>query len=272
MYKQYWDLECRPFENTADPNFYYPSECHQATLMKLRYTIENRRGAALVVGGSGLGKTMLVSTLDSQLPEQCGSLIHLKFPQMPREQLLTFLANEISGEKSDQLSVDASVKRIERKLCENIERDRHTVVVIDEAHLLRETGALETIRLLLNFEEAWTLILSGQPALLPALERMPELDERLGVKCLLRRFTLDETISYVNHRLQVSGAQGTIFEPDALETIHHLAEGIARRVNRLCDLSLLIGFAEEYTTIRGHHVEAVADELITATPALRKVA
>ena len=56
----------------------------------------------------------------------------------------------------------------------------------------------------MNFEAerkpALTLVLAGQPQLLPALERLPALEARLGVKCLLRPFNLEETISYVNHR------------------------------------------------------------------------
>ena len=56
MYETYWRLTQKPFENAADPRFYYPAESHQAALLKLRYTIENRRGAALLAGPSGMGQ------------------------------------------------------------------------------------------------------------------------------------------------------------------------------------------------------------------------
>ena len=56
MYETYWRLKQKPFENTADPRFYYPAESHQAALLKLRYTVENRRGAALLAGPSGVGQ------------------------------------------------------------------------------------------------------------------------------------------------------------------------------------------------------------------------
>ena len=58
MYETYWRLTQKPFENAADPRFYYPAESHQAALLKLRYAIENRRGAALLAGPSGSGKTL----------------------------------------------------------------------------------------------------------------------------------------------------------------------------------------------------------------------
>jgi general secretion pathway protein A len=103
---------------------------------------------------------------------------------------------------------------------------------------------------------------------------MPELEERLSVKCLLRRFTLEESISYIQHRLLVASAVDahSVFDPSALETIHCLADGVPRRINRLADLALLIGYAEEYPQITAAHVEAVAEELMTATPAQRQAA
>ena len=52
-----------------------------------------------------------------------------------------------------------------------------------------------------------TLVLIGEPNLLVQIERMPALEERLAVKCLLRAFNADETAAYVNFRLQAAGAQ-----------------------------------------------------------------
>ena len=71
MYETYWRLTQKPFENAADPRFYYPAESHQAALLKLRYAIENRRGAALLAGPSGSGKTLLTTMLRGMLTEQC---------------------------------------------------------------------------------------------------------------------------------------------------------------------------------------------------------
>ena len=48
MYESYWQLESKPFENTADTRYYYPAETHQGALLKLRYAVENRRAAALL--------------------------------------------------------------------------------------------------------------------------------------------------------------------------------------------------------------------------------
>lgn len=272
MYLDYWKLTRRPFENHTDAAFYYPSDVHQATLLKLRYAIEHQPGAALLAGASGVGKTLLVQQLGRMLPEPFGPIVQVKFPHMAPRELLAYLADKITGQRSAETAVDHSIRRIEEGLAKNEEAGHHTIVVIDEAHLLDEVESLETIRLLLNLESGWTLLLSGQPPLLSALERFPQLDERLSVKCLLRRFTPDETAGYVQHRLQAAGADDAIFVPSALDTIHQLSEGTPRRINRLCDLALLVGFAEEQRQIRSDHIYSVAEELFSNHTLLQRAA
>lgn len=272
MYESYWQLREKPFENRTDPRFYYPGESHQAALLKLRYAVENQRGGALLSGASGLGKTLLVSMLRSMLGDRFSPMVHLVFPQMPVEQLLAYLAGQLTRQVdlSGSPSVSQSVRRIEQFLVDNTRDGRHAVLVIDEAHLLEGHRTWEALRLLLNFESdcrpALTLLLAGQPGLLVLLDRAPQLEERLGVKCLLRAFTERETAEYVTHRLGVAGAGRPIFEPDAVATLHRLSSGVARRINRLCDLALLIGYAEERRTITAEQLEAVSQELAAAAP------
>ena len=95
---------------------------------------------------------------------------------------------------------------------------------------------------------------------------MPQWEERLGVKCLLRPFNESETAAYVEHRLRVAGSPRSIVEPDALPTLQELTDGIARRINRLCDLALLVGYAEEQPTLSASHFESVCRELVAVTP------
>jgi general secretion pathway protein A len=189
---------------------------------------------------------------------------------MPPDQLLAYIASELDGATTVEPSIDRNIRRIHAKLIESAAAQRHAVLVVDEAHLLRDTGGLETLRLLLNLQAsgspAMTIVLVGHTLILPALERLPELDERLGVKCLLRRFTLEETMAYVSHRLTAAGSRRSIFDTSALEAVHHLSRGVARQINRLCDLSLLIGYAEQRETLSASQIEAVCEELIAVTP------
>ncbi len=272
MYESYWQLKRKPFDSTADPDFYFPGESFQAALLKLRYAIENRRGGALLTGPPGVGKTLVAGMLKKMLGDEFQPLIHLVFPQMPTAELLGYLADELdsSDPATRDDSVRQSVRRIERFLADNTQRDRHTVVIIDEAHLVENSHTLEAIRLLMNFQPAGqqglTLLLVGQTSLIPTLQRIPQLEERLAVKSLLRALSEQETADYVAHRLKVAGAVRPIFEPEAMPALYTLTHGIARQINRLCDLALLIGFAEEQKAIGVAHLEAVAEELVAVVP------
>ena len=272
MYESYWQLKQKPFENTADPRFYYPAESHQAALLKLRYAIENRRGAALLAGPSGAGKTLLSNMLPGILGKAFTPLVHVVFPQLSTAELLAYLADELSGDDwtGDTASVQANIRRIEKFLAANHEQGHHVLIAIDEAHLIDSVHTFEALRLLLNFQSdgasLLTLLLVGEPAILPIIDRMPQWEERLDVKCLLRPLSEAETAGYVEHRLRVAGATRSIIDADALPTLHALTHGIARRINRLCDLALLVGFAEERRTLSASHFEAVCNELVTVAP------
>jgi general secretion pathway protein A len=271
MYESYWQLRQKPFDNTADPQFYFPGEPHQAALLKLRYAVENRRGGALLAGAAGTGKTLVAAMLRTVLGESCSPFVRLLYPQMPTDELMAYLADALDGAaQASGNGLHDSVRRIEHALDESTRRGRHLVLLVEEAHLIEDPHTLETLRLLLNFggdgAAAMTLILAGQPGILPILQRMPQLEERLGVKCLLRPFTVQETAEYVAHRLRAAGATRTIVEPEAIPILHELTRGVARQINRLCDLALLIGFAEERQTLGPEHFQAVCRELVAVVP------
>jgi len=271
MYENYWQLSAKPFDGGADAKFYYPSEIHQGALLKLRYAIESRRGGALLAGASGSGKTLLVQSLERQLAENYAPFVHLVFPLMTPTELLALLVTELGAATSaDPLSADHCIRCLQNFLAANVAKGRHAVVAIDEAQLLIDTPAMETLRLLTNLHRAaepmFTLLVVGQSGLLPALDRMPAFEERLAVKCLLRPLGVDETAAYVSHRLSAAGARRDIFTADALTHLAHLARGNPRRINRLCDLALLVGFAEEQQTIGPDQLDVIADELVHVSP------
>src|SRR6266550_3331127 len=127
MYQSYWQLDSRPFEHASDERYYYAAESQRGAVLKLRYVLENRRGAAVLAGESGLGKTLLVQKLLGELEASFSPRVHLVFPQMPADQLLTYLADKITGQSTTPsercppltATIDQSVRRIERLMRAN---------------------------------------------------------------------------------------------------------------------------------------------------------
>jgi type II secretory pathway predicted ATPase ExeA len=271
MYQAYWQLDSRPFEHATGAPFYFAAQSQAGALLKLRYALENRRGAAVLAGESGLGKTLLAEKLLNELDASFLPRVHVVFPAMPVDQLLSYLADQLTGQHAPlTATIDQSVQRIERFLTANAEAGNHAIVVCDEAHLLTRQS-LEGIRLLMNFQHdgkpTATLLLAGQTGVVLAVRRVPSLDERLAVTCVLTRLSIDETTSYIQHRLKAAGAKRTIFEPSAVQAVHELTHGIPRRINRLCDLALLVGYGEELKSLTADHIESIHQELIGAAAA-----
>ncbi|HEY1064541.1 MAG TPA: AAA family ATPase [Pirellulales bacterium] len=272
MYEAYWKLERRPFENVADPDFFSPCETHQGALLKIRYAVENQKGAALLAGEHGSGKTMIVEMLKQQLPEFAGPFVHIVYPQMSPADLVAYIAEEIkpTDPNAPQRTLQQSVRTIQTCLAENTAAGRHAVIVIDEAHLIEDAACWDALRLLLNFRSLGrpdaTLVIVGQLQLLSTIERTASWDERLSVKCVLKPLSLDDTAAYLQHRLHAAGGRPEIFTPEGVESLYRLSGGLPRRINRLADLALVIGYAEENLTIGPAELDAVCGELVSVSP------
>ncbi len=269
MYESYWQFTQKPFEHGADPRFFFSSETHRAAMLQIRYAIETNAAAALLLGPGGTGKTLLLHLLKQDKPESCEPFVHIVFPQMSTEDLLAYIADEFNAPPAEGRTIRDSVRRIQTLLTENARQGRHAVLVIDEAHLIDDIGTLEALRLLMNFEvnsqPCLTLLLVGQSPLLSLIARCQPLEERLSVKCVLRSLSLDETVAYVNHRLAAAGVPHPVFDAAAMLSLHEQSRGSPRRINRLCDLALLVGFADEQAAIGAQQIESVGRELTVAT-------
>jgi general secretion pathway protein A len=225
-----------------------------------------------------MGKSLLVEALQRQLADTFRPICHVVFPAMNGAQLVRYLAERVGVHTeqetpppatSQSRDMTSDVLAFERFLRDNLQKQRHAVIVVDEAHLLEQYDLLEPLRLLLNIaaadsggESAWTLVLVGQPTLLSHVERYHALDERLAIKCMLSRFTAEETTAYIQHRLRSAGADAEeIFDYPALERVHMLTQGIPRRINRLCDLALMVGYAEDRLRLDTEVIDNVHGDL-----------
>jgi type II secretory pathway predicted ATPase ExeA len=268
MYESHWGLNARPFDQRADGAFYYPAEGHQAALVKLRYAIDYGCGAALA-GASGVGKTLLLDSLERQLVDRGYVFVRFAYPRLAPGELLAYLADELAEQAvaphGNIQPVDQCLRRVEAALKRLTSQQKRVVMAVDEAHSIDNPDTLETLRLLLGLESADrrapALVLVGQTQLLATLSRTSALEERLASKCLVPAFCVEETAAYITHRLQAAGKTSEVFDASAIEAVHALARGTPRRINRLCDLALMVGYAEERQAINAEHIEAVAEEL-----------
>ena len=271
MYRDHWNLRLRPFEDNFDSRFLYPVAAFQAAELKLRYVIENRLGAALLTGVAGSGKTFLTEVLASSLPDSAGPIIRVGCPQFSSRELLRYLAMELATDADasfipNEIGLDQLTHDVSRLLLEHANAKRQPILIIERADQIESESIFQTLRQLLE-EHAecgriLTLFLLGEPVLVPRIQRYSSLAERIAVSCFLPAMNAQETKDYISHRLQVAGTVTELFEPDAVQTVFELSAGLPLRINHLCELALLVGFADRSTTISASHVQSVAKELI----------
>ena len=270
MYLDYWQLSSKPFESRmSDLAFYFSCESHEGALHKLRYAITEGAAAAALAGPSGVGKTLLVDRLAMELNPETNPMVRLVYPQMSDRELLAYLADRLGSEDWDEgnKTVEESVRRLEAITETNANEGRLPLVVIEESHLLEDSGLLETVRMLTNFtyggSPAMSLLLVGQMGLLSSISRWPTLDERLTVKTLIKPYQVEETAGYVRSRLEAAGATRDLFDEQALKHVHSLSGGSPRRINRLCDLALVVGYATGSPQISAATLDSVHTELVS---------
>jgi len=274
MYESYWKLTEKPFEDRLTAGFYYPSSTHQTALIKILYAIENRREVVVLCGSSGVGKSLIQRQLRVQLPECVGPVITLPYPDLDRDQLLAYLAMQLSDESNSHITSPAiSIRQIESSLQKAVAANKQILLLIEEAEWMEARGGFEALRLILNLAKTsveslagnqggLTILMNGQPSLLPQLERHVSFNQRVAARCVLNRFNEEETYSYIAHRIRAAGGSvDMIFESSAIDSVHFLADGIPRRINTLCDMLLMVGYAQEMPRIHASIVEEVHRDL-----------
>jgi len=266
MYEPHWRLLRPAFNCDADGAFYFPSASHEGALLKLQYAVEHHKGAGLLVGSHGAGKSYLVQRLIQELGPQRYHCARIVYPALNTNDLLRDIAVRLGADREHDTAAgaDGVLRATERRLKQLTSAGQFPVLIIDEAHVL-EVEQLQMLQLLLNLDDGvairMSLILVGHVELLPRVQRAGGLDSRVAARCMLAPLRAEETADYVRHRLQVAGRPTCPFDAEALATIAELSQGMPRQINQICDLALLIGFADKLREVSGLDVEAAAAEL-----------
>lgn len=244
MYLKYWGFQKYPFDNVPDPEFMFYSPEHKEALTRLVYAVKRSKGAVLLTGEFGCGKTMLSRVFIQQLPESEFDIGMITNPALVPIDFLKEALNQI-GLNSQSNSKTELLNILNNAMIENMKKGRTTLFIIDEAQSISEE-TLEEIRLFLNFQLndrfLLTLVLIGQPELRDKIRAYKQLDQRIFNRYHLNPLNMDNTRAYIALRLEKAGQANNMFTPAAVEEIYNHSEGVPRIMNNICDLALLVGF------------------------------
>lgn len=269
MYESYWNLTGKPFSHRSEPARFFRSKSHQAALLRLKYGLDNFDGPGLVIGLSGTGKTSLIQVFAAE-HSNMRPFVHVVFPALGCDELLRLIATELSESGVvTATGTEGVFRQIQNSLRKHALDGKKPLLCFDDAHLLSEDALQFVIQPLLNLSDtsagtACSILLAGQPVLSSRVRKLTELSERIAVTTPLVGFTATETAEYVQSCVQNAAGSSNVFSQKALQRLYEVTAGNPRRINRLCDMALLVGFAEELQQITETQIDAVSNELLSA--------
>jgi general secretion pathway protein A len=277
MYKAFFKLNRNPFELTPDPNCFVPTKRHDEALAALYYGVRRHKGLVVVTGEVGTGKTLLLRCL-LRLLEQSKDIAYaylFNSTLCPAEFLQYTVADfglPASGKNKCELLTDLSKFLVTRGA-----HQMTTVLIVDEAHQLSDE-TLEEIRMLSNLEtpteKLLQIMLVGQPELDEKLDSvgLRQLKQRIALRTQLVSLTAQETLTYIEKRLRIAGADPSsapLFPAHAIERIHRYSQGLPRLINTICENALITAYARRLPSVTAEIVDEVAKDFRLDTSSSR---
>jgi len=240
----YWKLQHLPFENVPDPNFFFDSDIHRTAFEDMRDAILQRKGAIMLTGDIGCGKTTITQHVLLSLPKSRFDIALITYPCLsPHEMLLE--VNQQLGLETGDAGKNTLLHILQQHLAENAASDRDVLICIDEAQSIPSLETFEELRLLLNFQLSerflLTLLFIGQPELKGIVGKLPQLRQRMALHLHLGPLSMRDTSRYILYRLQVAGCDRPILTRQSVQSIYQHTGGVPRSINHLADHCLRVG-------------------------------
>lgn len=265
MYINYWGLDQQPFDNVPTEVFFYRSAQHEEALLRLVYAVEHNKGLAVLTGEVGSGKTTISRVMYDYLNTDGYEVVTMVNPSLDPVDFLRAILMELGTDSTETDKKSIILNELNERLVQNASNDIKTILIIDEAHLVKEKSILEELRMLLNLQYnnqfLITLILMGQPPLSGNLKLMKPLKERIAIQYDLKALDIDDTTRYILYRLKHAGASRGIFTRDAIPLIYNFSKGIPLRINNICERCLLLGMMRKANNINAAIVKTALSDI-----------
>jgi len=268
MYNDFFGFKEKPFSLLPDPNFLFLSDIHSRANNMLEYGLMSQAGFTVITGEIGAGKTTLIHNmlghLDGNIVTGIINNTHSSFGN-----LISWVLDAFDLPDTGQDNVKKLRDFTDFVLYQYSEGKR-VLLIIDEAQNLSEE-TLEELRLISNInvtnEIFLQLIICGQPELIDKLNKpqLTQFAQRIAVDFHIRPMSFADTGRYIRHRVKVAGSPNPIFSIDALAAIYYYSDGIPRRINVICDMSLVYAFADSSKQISAQLVTDVVKDRSTFT-------
>jgi general secretion pathway protein A len=272
MYLSHWNLISRPFDDTLDPSCFFPSSPHRGTLLATRSLVERGVPLAVLAGGTGYGKSLMAATVANRLSTDDYLVRMIAVTPRSVWDVLREIVQELDANGNTagdcrfaHCTADGLVAVLRGAIHRFNQSERHVVLWLDAADGICETELPDLVETLsgLSVEGTGSLstILVGSTEFMLRTGRIAERMRISVPQIVLGPMPASDSMSYIRRRMRACGGDSTVFARDAVERIHELSGGVPRRINRLCDLALLIACARRAPQVSAEVVWTAQAEL-----------
>src|SRR5512135_88888 len=268
-YLSHFNLKEEPFNTTANPRFFYQSPIHSIALGKTEFTVDAKKGLAIVFGDTGYGKSTLARLLHGKFKEKGYISVLLTNPNYPTtNSLLRTIIQEFNLPKTSKAfkeNLDIFKGYLYQQAVSN---NKTIVLIIDEAQTLR-IPLLELLRQIINYEtndmKLLQLVLFSQEQLRTKLAHpmAKNFRSRIAMASTLEAMGQHEHAEMIDFRWRVaSGNQPHPFAPGAVEAIYIYSRGMPREAFIIADNSLLAAFLAGKKTVDKEIVDSAYQDRV----------
>lgn len=242
MYQSHWGLAKPPFPCGLDPELFYEGLSEREALARLRFLVEHQRRVGMLLGQTGLGKSLLLEIFANECRQQGCEVASIDLLGLSSREFLWELGCELHAGVRVEDDTLRMFRQLTDCLYENGLQQKQTIILLDNADQAGadlQTHLLRFAQMDLAGKGCTSLVLAVNESNSARLQGT--LLELVDLRIDLHPWDELDTIGYLQLALVEAGAETPLFNDEALSKIHELAQGIPRRVNRLADYALMLG-------------------------------
>lgn len=244
----------RAFPSLPRVDRYFPAAAAEEARMRLMSCIDRGEGPAVLIGGSGTGKTMLLEVLAESFAERF-AVVSLASTQLcTRRALLQAILFGLKQPFREREEGELRLTLVDR-LQDSSLFPNGMLLLVDEAQAL-PVRLLEELRVLGNLsrdgQSLVRMVLAGSSQLEEqfAAPELETFNQRLASRCYLAPLTHNETLQYVRaHVAAVGGDPETLLVGGALDAVYQATDGVPRLINQICDRAIVMAVESGETVI-----------------------
>lgn len=256
----FWGIEDHPFGPNRAPAEMFVSTAAEEALVRLDYVVTQRYAGAVLVGESGVGKTLLLRRAAQDWRRQRREVVFLNATGQDRLSLAVALARELGADFEDN-STTTLWRELRDRVVARLWSHEACVIICDDV----TRGESEVSRLLsalgqITHRDRRPVVIGScrhEEVHHPVVHRQSWYDMQIEIQ----PWSAEEVQTYLRERLVDAGADpDDVFAEAAMERLAELTGGNPRDVNRLAEWCLLVAAGAEVRPIEPELVVEVFEE------------